>query len=53
MFCRVEQEVHSVLYDQLIHWLLHGLLLDPHHEFFITKTTTKKESETKQMESLV
>ncbi|KAK4296512.1 hypothetical protein Pmani_031002 [Petrolisthes manimaculis] len=49
---RVEQEVHSVLYDQLSHWLLHGLLLDPHHEFFITKTTNKEANEIKQMASL-
>lgn len=32
---RVEQAVHSVLYDQLTHWLLYGQLLDPHNELFI------------------
>lgn len=34
-FVRIEQTVHSVLYDQLTHWMLYGILLDPHNELFI------------------
>lgn len=45
IFCRVEQAVHSVLYDQLTHWLLYGQLLDPHNELFIH--TSKAESSDK------
>lgn len=41
---RIEQEVHAVLYHQLTLWLLHGLLLDPHQEFFITTNTTTSSS---------
>lgn len=50
---RIEQEVHTVLYDQLTHWLLHGLLLDPHHELFIHSiTSTKATDEMLQMDAL-
>ncbi|KAG7164619.1 Gamma-tubulin complex component 4-like [Homarus americanus] len=49
---RVEQEVHSVLFDQLTHWLLHGLLLDPHHELFIHFSSNEAPSEIQQMDAL-
>ncbi|KAK8732927.1 hypothetical protein OTU49_006660, partial [Cherax quadricarinatus] len=49
----VEQEVHSVLFDQLTHWLLYGLLLDPHEELFIHITTdTDAPSEVQEMDAL-
>lgn len=33
--CRVLAMCHAVLYKQLSAWMLHGLLLDQHEEFFI------------------
>uniref|UniRef100_UPI00358F5972 gamma-tubulin complex component 4 n=1 Tax=Myxine glutinosa TaxID=7769 RepID=UPI00358F5972 len=32
---RIMWDCHGVLYQQLSAWLLHGLLLDPHQEFFL------------------
>ncbi|XP_066975880.1 gamma-tubulin complex component 4-like isoform X1 [Macrobrachium rosenbergii] len=39
-FVRIEQTVHSVLYDQLTHWMLYGILIDPHNELFIRTVST-------------
>nr|XP_045612841.1 gamma-tubulin complex component 4-like [Procambarus clarkii] len=50
---RIEQEVHSVLFDQLTHWLLYGLLLDPHQELFIhTATCHESLGELQDMDAL-
>ena len=58
--CRVEQAVHVILYEQLTHWLLYGLLLDPHQELFvkaemktITSTSSSNSNSTPDIEALV
>ncbi len=35
---------HSVLYQQLSVWLLHGMLNDRYQEFFVQRATTSAES---------
>ncbi|XP_068201107.1 gamma-tubulin complex component 4-like isoform X2 [Palaemon carinicauda] len=45
-FIRIEQAVHSVLYDQLTHWMLYGILIDPHLELFIRTVSTFVENST-------
>ncbi|KAK7066317.1 hypothetical protein SK128_010453 [Halocaridina rubra] len=39
-FLRIEQAVHSVLYDQLTQWMLYGILLDNYNELFIQTIST-------------
>uniref|UniRef100_A0A8C4QKY4 Gamma-tubulin complex component n=1 Tax=Eptatretus burgeri TaxID=7764 RepID=A0A8C4QKY4_EPTBU len=34
---RIMWDCHGVLYQQLSAWLLHGLLFDPHQEFFLQR----------------
>lgn len=38
---KILQKLHIVLYNQLAAWLLHGLLIDRHNEFFICKQDKK------------
>lgn len=38
---KIQQRLHLVLYRQLSTWLLHGLLIDRHGEFFISKSHEK------------
>lgn len=38
---KILQKLHVVLYNQLAAWLLHGLLIDRHKEFFICKQDKK------------
>ena len=37
---RLQLHCHQVLFNQLISWLAHGVLMDPHHEFFIQSTAS-------------
>ncbi|XP_039271467.2 gamma-tubulin complex component 4-like [Styela clava] len=38
---RIQKRLHLVMYRQLSSWLLHGLLIDRHKEFFISKSEEK------------
>lgn len=42
---KILQKLHIVLYNQLAAWLLHGLLIDRHGEFFIAKQDRKPSNE--------
>lgn len=42
---KIQQRVLLVLYRQLSNWLLHGLLIDRHSEFFIAKVQEQNEND--------